>query len=148
MQESLEVNDYDENWNNSLAKTKMLIENKNRVHRQWFDCPILSQRQKNRKQHTVLVVMYFESCYERIWRAGLLHKASNKGINGRLWLYIKNFIIDRKYCIQVNDFKSPIFQSTIGISQGNMYATDSMSNIVNNHAEFTNASSVWNKILP
>ena len=47
-------------------------------------------------QHTVLVVMDFESCFERIWRAGLLHKASNKGINERVWLYIKNSINDRK----------------------------------------------------
>ena len=36
----------------------------------------------------------------------------------RLWLYIINFIIDRKYYIQVNDYKSPIFQSTVGIPQG------------------------------
>ena len=93
--------------------------------------------------------MYFESCYERIWIAGLLHRTSNKGINGRLWLYINNFIIDRKYYIQVNDYKSSLFQSTVGIPQGsvispvlrNMITTDSMSNIVNNHAEFADDSS-------
>ena len=44
----------------------------------------------------VLVVVNFESCYGRIWRAGLLHKASNKGINERLLLYIKNLNNDRK----------------------------------------------------
>ena len=38
----------------------------------------------SKKQHTVLVVMDFDSCYERIWRAGLMHKASDKGICGRL----------------------------------------------------------------
>ena len=96
--------------------------------------------------------MDFESCHERIWRAGLLHKASNKGINGRLWLLIKNFIIDRKYYIQVNDYKSHIFQSAVGIPQGSvispvlcyMYKIDSISNIVNNHSEFADDSSVWN----
>ena len=71
------------------------------------------RRQKNRKQHTVLVVMYFESCNVKIWRAGLLHKASNKCINGKLWLYINNFIIDRKYYIQVNDYKQLHFSQLL-----------------------------------
>ena len=96
--------------------------------------------------------MDFESCYERIWRAGLLDKAPNKGINGRLWLYIKNYINNRKYYIQVNDFKSPIFQSAVGMPQGlvispvlcNVYTSHSMSNIMNNHAEFAGDTSVWN----
>ena len=43
----------------------------------------------NRKQHTILTVMNFESCFERILKAGLLHKASGKGIAGRMWLYFK-----------------------------------------------------------
>ena len=54
---------------------------------------------RNRKKHTVLTVMDFESCCERIWRAGLLHKASGKGICDRIWLYIKNFLTERKYYI-------------------------------------------------
>ena len=58
---------------------------------------------RNRKENSVLTVMDFESCYERIWRAGLLKKASNYGICGRLWLCIKNFLTDRKYYIKVND---------------------------------------------
>ena len=45
--------------------------------------------------------MDFESCYERIWRAGLLKKASDKGINGGMWIYIKNFLLDRQYYIKV-----------------------------------------------
>ena len=67
---------------------------------------------------------------------------------------IKNLIIYRKYYIQVNDYKLPIFQSIVGIPQCsvispvlcNMYTTDSMSNIVNNHAEFADDSSVLNNV--
>ena len=61
---------------------------------------------RNKKENTIVTVMDFESCYERIWRAGLLKKASTYGINGRLWIYIKNFIMDRKYYLKVNDYTS------------------------------------------
>ena len=46
---------------------------------------------KAKKESTLLAVMDYESCYERICRAGLLHKASKIGINGRMWLYFKEF---------------------------------------------------------
>ena len=46
---------------------------------------------KAKRENTVLAVMDYESCYKRIWRAGLLHKTSKIGIDGRMWLYIKNF---------------------------------------------------------
>ena len=75
---------------------------------------------RNKKQHTILTVMDFESCYERIWRAGLLRKASNTGISGRMWLYIKNFVTDRKYDIRVNNYKSELYQSAVGIPQGSV----------------------------
>ena len=64
--------------------------------------------------------MDFESCYERIWRAGLLRKASNRGISGRMWLYIKNFVTERKYYIRVNNYKSQLYQSAVGILQGSV----------------------------
>ena len=44
---------------------------------------------KSGKEDIILTVMYFDSCYERIWRAGLLHKASKAEISGRIWIYIK-----------------------------------------------------------
>ena len=52
---------------------------------------------KSKKQNTVITVMDFESCYERIWRAGLLHKASKVGVTGRMWLHIRNFLFDRTF---------------------------------------------------
>ena len=49
---------------------------------------------RNRKEYTFVTVMNYESCYERIWRAGLLKKAFDKGINGRMWIYIKKILLD------------------------------------------------------
>ena len=99
----------------------------------------------------MLAVMDYESCYERIWRAGLLHKASKIGINGRMWLYIKIFFLwDRSYYIRVNDYKSQTLRSTVGIPLGsfispplcNLYTYDSMEGIEDKHAEYADDTNV------
>ena len=38
---------------------------------------------RSKKENTVLTLMDFESCYEHIWRAGLLHKAAKVSVSGR-----------------------------------------------------------------
>ena len=94
--------------------------------------------------------MDFESCYESIWRSGLLHKASGKAIVGRMWLYLKNFLTDRKYCIQVINYKSQVYQFAFGIPQGsvispllcNLYTSDSMDRLRSYHTEYANDSNV------
>ena len=67
------------------------------------------------KENSVLTVMDFESCYERIWHAGLLKKSSIKGIESRLWLYIRNFLVERKYYITVIEYTSPVYKSPVTI---------------------------------
>ena len=107
---------------------------------------------RSRKEYSVIMVMDYESCYERIWRAGLLKKVSDKGINGRMWIYIKNFLLDRQYYIKVNDYKSPTYKSAVGITQGlvispvlcNLYTGDAMEGVNGLHAEFADDATVVN----
>ena len=113
-------------------------------------CNSLSKA-RNKKQSSVLTVMDYESCYERIWRAGLLKQASAKGIVGRLWLYIRNFLMDRKYYIKVDEYKSDVYTSKVGIPQGsvirpnlcNLYTSDAMEGIEGEHAEYADDNCVW-----
>ena len=79
-------------------------------------------------------------------------KATGYGIEGRLWIYIRNFLTDRKYFIKVNEYTSPVYQSAVGIPQGsvispvlcNMYTSDAMEGIDGKHAEFADDNCVWN----
>ena len=110
---------------------------------------------RSRKESTVLTVMDFESCYERVWRAGLLKKAEGYGIKGRLWIYIRNFLTDRRYFMKVNGYTSPVFVSAVGIPQGsvispvlcNVYTSDAMEGIEGGHAEFADDNCVWNSYV-
>ena len=112
----------------------------------------LSEARK-KKQSSVLTVMDYESCYERTWWAGLLKKASAKGIEGRLWLYIRNFLMDRKYYIKVNEYKSEVYTPKVGIliPQGsvispnlcNLYTSDAMEGIEGEHAEYADDNCLW-----
>ena len=96
--------------------------------------------------------MDYESYYERIWRAGLLKKASDKGINGRMWIYIKHFLLDRQYCIKVNGYKSPTYKSAVVIPQEsvispvlcNLYTGDAMEGVKGLHAEVAEDATVVN----
>lgn len=97
-----------------------------------------------KKENSVLTIMDYESCYERIWRAGLLYKATRLGLTGRMWLYVRNFLWDRVYYIRVNNYKSNIFKSAVGIPQGsvispvlcNLYTHDSMVGVEGKHTEY------------
>ena len=99
--------------------------------------------------------MDFESRYERVWRAGLLKKATGYGTEGRLWIYIRNFLTDQKYFIKVNEYMSPVYQSAVGIPQGtvispvlcNMYTSDTMEGIDGKHAEFADDNCVLNNCV-
>ena len=71
-----------------------------------------------------------------------------------MWLYIKNFVTERNYYIRVNNYKSKLYQSAVGIPQGSVvspvlcnlysiYSSDSLDEVRSNHAEYTNDSCVW-----
>lgn len=95
--------------------------------------------------------MDYESCFERVWRAGVLKKAADNQVKGRLWIYLKEFLTDRLFYLTVNNYKSPKMVSKVGIPQGsvlsptlcNLYTSDCMKNIQGMHVEFADDASIW-----
>ena len=96
------------------------------------------------KKHSAMIIMDFQSCFEKVWRAGLLFKALKIGINGKLLVYLHNYLTDRQYCLHVNDGVSEWITSKVGIPQGavlspllcNLYTSDSMDEVTIYHTEF------------
>ncbi|XP_053385699.1 uncharacterized protein LOC123536047 [Mercenaria mercenaria] len=109
------------------------------------------QLEKADNKVSVVAVLDYESCFERVWRSGLLFKAREKGIKGRLWLYLYNYLCNRKFYITVNGEKSRDCVSKVGIPQGsvlspflcNIYTSDAMTNVTSKHTEFADDSSMW-----
>ena len=106
---------------------------------------------KARKDYSVVLIMDFESCFEKVWRSGLLWKAMKKGINGRMLMFLHNYVTDRKYSLRVNEEKSDWVVSSVGIPQGsvlspllrNLYTSDSMDGLSSNHSEYADDNTVW-----
>ncbi|XP_045162028.2 uncharacterized protein LOC123526843 [Mercenaria mercenaria] len=113
----------------------------------------LVEEAHNNDEKITLVLMDYESCFERIWRAGLMKKATNSGVKGRMWMYLKNFLTDRNYYIKVNDYSSEELTSKVGIPLGsvlsptlcNIYTSDSLDNVGGKHAEYADDVSLLNQ---
>ena len=61
------------------------------------------QEAKLKKQFSVVLIMDFESCFQKVWRSGLLYKAMKIGIDGRLLMFLHSYVTDRKYSLSVNE---------------------------------------------
>ena len=100
---------------------------------------------------TVAVVMDFDSCYERIWRSGLLCKIRKMGISGRIFIYLANFLNNRKYQFSVNSKKTMWKKSKVGIPQGqvlsptlcNLYTSDAMKDICSDYLSYADDNVIW-----
>ena len=106
---------------------------------------------KSKKEYSVAVFMDFESCFEKVWRAGLLYKATKIGICERMFMYLYNHITDRKFYLRVNKETSDWMTSKFGIPQGGvlspllsiLYTGDTMIKVKSKtHSEFADDNTV------
>ena len=58
----------------------------------------------NRGETVVLAVIDYDSFFENIWRDLLLVKMHKLGIRGKILKTLHNYLCERKYCFEVNDF--------------------------------------------
>ena len=72
------------------------------------------------RQHLIVVFFDLEKAYETTWRYGIMKDLHNMGLRGRLPNFIKAFLTDRKFQVQIGTTLSDIQQQEEGVPQGSI----------------------------
>ena len=71
-----------------------------------------------RKEHTTAIFVDLQQAYDRVWRKGLLLKMRESGVHGKLYNWVKYFLVDRTIQTQVNNGISSKQVLEEGLPQG------------------------------
>lgn len=70
------------------------------------------------KRKLLCAFIDFQKAFDTVWRAGLWRKLIDSHIRGKCFNIIYNLYQGIKSCVSVNGVKSPFFQCSIGVRQG------------------------------
>lgn len=76
------------------------------------------QHSLNISGHTQLVSFDIEKAFDKIWPEAILCKLKQYEIGGYMFLYIKNFLNQRKFIVKNGNHSSDEYTTNIGIPQG------------------------------
>ena len=71
-------------------------------------------------EQVVSIFFYMKKEYDLKWRDGILKNIHEAGIEGKVFIFILNFLKPRSFKIKVNEFQSDTEVSTEGIPQGSV----------------------------
>ncbi len=72
------------------------------------------------KQNTLAVFFDIQQAFDTVWLEGLLQKLLTFGITGRLYLWIRAYLLDRTICTRVNGVTSRFLNTRNGVPQGSI----------------------------
>ncbi|XP_060856603.1 uncharacterized protein LOC132934323 [Metopolophium dirhodum] len=75
---------------------------------------------KNKKHHLILISLDLEKAYDMVWRNRVLEIIQNSGINGKMFLFLQNFLKNRKIQVRALSELSKIHQTENGLPQGSV----------------------------
>ena len=102
-------------------------------------------------KHTVAIFFDLQQAYDRVWRKGLLMKMIDVGIRGKLYNWIKYFLIDRTIQTKLNDAVSSKEVLEEGLPQGSalsctlflIYINDLTKHIKAEKALYADDLTIW-----
>ncbi|XP_014677546.1 PREDICTED: RNA-directed DNA polymerase from mobile element jockey-like [Priapulus caudatus] len=83
-----------------------------------FVMDILEGFKKN--EHTVATFVDLEGAFDSVWREAVVYKLADIGINGKLLLYIANYLTGRTARNLVNTYQSEWIKTELGVPQGSV----------------------------
>jgi hypothetical protein len=75
---------------------------------------------KYQKQHLILISLDIEKAYDMVWRNRVLQIIQNSGINGNMFLFLQNFLKNRKIQVRALLEFSRIHHTENGLPQGSV----------------------------
>lgn len=84
------------------------------------------------KQHVIAVFFDLEKAYDTTWKHGILQDIYQMGLRGRLPIFIKNFLMDRKFKVKVNNTFSEPHTQELGVPQGSILSVTLFNVKINN----------------
>ena len=85
-----------------------------------------------KKEHVVAVFFDLEKAYDTTWRYGILRDLHELGLKGRLPVFIKSFLADRRMQVRVGSTLSDQFEQAQGVPQGSILSTTLFNIKINN----------------
>ncbi|KAG1676583.1 RNA-directed DNA polymerase from mobile element jockey [Nymphon striatum] len=73
-----------------------------------------------RREHLAAVFFDLEKAYETTWKYGILRDLFNSGLRGRMPIFIKHFLTNRKFRVRVGTTFSDYFDLEMGVPQGSI----------------------------
>ena len=72
------------------------------------------------KKHLVAIFFDLEKAFETTWKHGILNNLQNMGLKGHLPKFVKNFLEDRQFQVQVGTSLSDSLEQEEGVPQGSV----------------------------
>ena len=77
-------------------------------------------RNINNKQATIAIFFDFSKAFDMLWKEGLMHKIEEIGIRGKLANWIRDFLTDRSFRVEINGCLSQKYGLENGTPQGSV----------------------------
>jgi len=76
-----------------------------------------------RQSHTVAIFFDIDKAYDTTWKHGILQDLQNMHLKGHPPNFIKNFLSDRKFSVQLLNTLSDQYDQEAGVPQGSIIST-------------------------
>ena len=71
-------------------------------------------------EHVVSVFFDLEKAYDTTWKYGIMKDLHDMDLRGRLLIFIKNFLSERKFLVRVGTSLSDFYDKEMGVPQGSI----------------------------
>jgi hypothetical protein len=78
----------------------------------------LYRRAEQPKSFTPVVFLDLKKAFDRVWHDGLLSLLPEHGVTGRIWLWLRAFLTNRRMCVISKDATSDWYTLPYGVPQG------------------------------